>query len=150
MSALKTTPVTLKDANAFVASFHRHHRPTVGHKFSVGCSVDNKLVGVAICGRPVSRHVDDGETLEVNRLCTDGTKNACSRLYAACARIAKEMGFKKIVTYTLPSEGGASLKASGWRCAGQNKGGSWDSPTRRRTDKAPTEPKWKWEKQLHE
>ena len=73
-------PISLKDANAFVAEHHRHHKPVVGHKFSIGCAQEGRLVGVAIVGRPVSRHLDDGLTLEVNRLCTTGEKNACSML----------------------------------------------------------------------
>lgn len=103
---LKITPCTLAYANEYVAKNHRHHKPTVGHKFSIALydDINNKTVGVTICGRPVSRILDDGYTLEVNRLCTDGTPNACSMLYGAAARIAKEMGYKKIVTYILESE----------------------------------------------
>lgn len=81
--ALELCPMTLKEANAYVEQHHRHHKPVTGHKFSIGCSDGEKIVGVAIVGRPVSRHLDDGWTLEVNRLCTDGTHNACSMLYAA-------------------------------------------------------------------
>lgn len=94
---LELTPVSLKEANAFVAAHHRHHRPVVGHKFSIGCSAGGALVGAAIVGRPVSRHLDDGWTLEVNRLCTDGTKNACSFLYAAAWRAAKLRGPREAV-----------------------------------------------------
>lgn len=78
---LTLTPINLKTANAFVQQYHRHHKPTRGHKFSIGVSENGALVGVAICGRPVARRLDDGYTLEVNRLCTDGTPNACSILY---------------------------------------------------------------------
>lgn len=77
---LEICPMTLKEANAYVEQYHRHHKPVVGHKFSIGCSDGEKIVGVAIVGRPVARHLDDGWTLEVNRLCTDGTRNACSML----------------------------------------------------------------------
>ena len=111
------TPISLSEANAFVALWHRHHKPVVGHKFSIGCEADGRLAGVAIVGRPVSRYLDDGKTLEVNRLCTDGTKNACSFLYAAAARAARAMGYQRIITYTLDTEGGASLRAAGWCCA---------------------------------
>ena len=89
---LTLTPVSLATANTFVAEHHRHHKPVTGHKFSIGCTADGQLVGVAIVGRPVSRYLDDGQTLEVNRLCTDGTKNACSMLYAAAWRAARAMG----------------------------------------------------------
>ncbi|MDR3310951.1 MAG: hypothetical protein LBS90_06345 [Oscillospiraceae bacterium] len=122
---LELTAVSLKLANEFVALRHRHHKPVVGHKFSVGCSCDGKLAGVAIVGRPVSRHLDDGKTLEVTRLCTNGTKNVCSFLYSAAWRAVKAMGYKKIVTYTLASENGASLRAAGWKCAGLAGGMRW-------------------------
>ena len=116
-------PLSLKQANTFVDELHRHHNPSMGDKFRVGVSDGNKLVGVAQVGRPVSRYLDDGQTLEVIRCCTDGTKNACSFLYSRCARIAEEMGYKKIITYILASELGSSLKASGWHCEADNAGG---------------------------
>lgn len=112
---LTLIPITLAVANAFVAGHHRHHQPVVGHKYSIGCSANGALVGVVIVGRPVSRYLDDGATLEVTRLCTDGTPNACSILYAAAARAAKAMGYSRIITYTLDTESGASLRAVGWR-----------------------------------
>ena len=112
---LKLVPITFKKANEFVKQHHRHHKPVVGHKFSVACQNDGVLCGVAIAGRPVSRHLDNGFTIEVNRLCTDGTKNACSMLYSAVWRIAKPMGYKKAITYILESESGTSLRAAGWK-----------------------------------
>lgn len=87
--------------------------------------MNGEIVGVAIVGRPVSRYLDDGWTLEVNRLCTDGTKNACSFLYFAAWRVAKNLGYKKLITYILDSENGASLKASGWKCVGKCGGKCW-------------------------
>lgn len=116
---LEIVPMTLREANAFVEQNHRHHGPVVGHKFSIGISDGEKIVGVAIVGRPVSRHLDDGWTLEVNRLCTDGSRNACSALYAAAWRAARAMGYKRLVTYILESETGTSLRAAGWKCVGQ-------------------------------
>ena len=107
---LELIPMSLAAANGFVAEHHRHHKPVRGHKFSLGCMADGRLVGVAIVGRPVSRYLDDGLTLEVNRLCTDGTKNACSFLYGAAARAAKVMGYRKIITYILDTESGTSLR----------------------------------------
>lgn len=101
---LTLTPINLKTANAFVQQYHRHHKPTRGHKFSIGVSDNGALVGVAICGRPVARRLDDGYTLEVNRLCTDGTPNACSILYAAAYRAARAMGYHKVITYILDTE----------------------------------------------
>lgn len=136
-----TVRVKLPDANAFVARLHRHHKPVVGHLFSIGATENGNLVGVAIVGRPVSRMRDDGITAEVTRLCTDGTKDACSFLYGASARAAFALGFKRIGTYILASEPGTSLTGAGWRLIGQTKGGSWSRPSRGRDDKHPTEPK---------
>lgn len=110
---LEIVPMTLREANAFVEQNHRHHGPVVGHKFSIGISDGEKIVGVAIVGRPVSRHLDDGWTLEVNRLCTDGSRNACSALYAAAWRAARAMGYKRLVTYILESENGAKPTGGG-------------------------------------
>ena len=133
--------VKLDEANAFVARLHRHHKSVVGHLFSLGAVLNGELVGVAIVGRPVARMRDDGETAEVTRLCTDGTRNACSFLYGAAARAAFALGFKRIGTYILASETGTTLKAAGWRLIGQTAGGSWSRPSRGRNDKHPTEPK---------
>ena len=135
---LEVVPMTLKEANAFVEQNHRHHGPVVGHKFSIGLSDGDKIVGVAIVGRPVARHLDDGWTLEVNRLCTDGTRNACSMLYAAAWRAARAMGYKRIVTYILESENGASLRASGWKCVGQAGGLRWTGKRRPEVDLYPS------------
>jgi hypothetical protein len=128
------TPITLKEANAFIEMHHRHHKPVVGHKFSIAVSVEEKVVGVIIVGRPVSRHLDNGWTLEVNRCCTDGTKNACSFLYSHSWKAAKALGYKRLITYTLPHEGGASLKASNWKLVGERGGGNWNTKSRPRID----------------
>ena len=142
---LKHSSIELAEANAFVKALHRHHKPVVGHKFSIGAYTHENLVGVVIVGRPVSRMRDDGRTLEVTRLCTDGTKNACSFLYGCAARAAFALGFDRIGTYTLPSEGGASLRAAGWKLLGERGGGTWNKATRPRTDHAPTGKKLFWE-----
>lgn len=141
---LQLLPLTLAEANAFVAEKHRHHKPVTGHKFSLGAARNEVLVGVVIVGRPVSRMLDDGETLEVTRLCTDGTRNACSFLYGAAARAAFALGFKRIGTYTLPEEGGASLRAAGWKLIGERGGGSWSRKSRPRVDAHPTQRKLFW------
>jgi len=138
---LRHVRIKLPEANAFVAAHHRHHKPVIGHLFSIGAVLGEQLVGVAIVGRPVARMRDDGETAEVTRLCTDGTRNACSFLYGASARAAFALGFKRIGTYILASETGATLNAAGWRMISETKGGSWSRPSRERTDKHPTEPK---------
>lgn len=145
---LTLVPISLADANAFVARHHRHHKPVTGHKFSIGCTENGELVGVAIVGRPVSRHLDNGLTLEVNRLCTTGSKNACSFLYAAAARAAKAMGYRKIITYTLDTEPGISLKAAGWVCAGIAGGKRWTGQRRPAVDLYPPQMKLRYEKIL--
>lgn len=131
---LTVTPISLRDANAFVAAHHRHHRPARGCKFCVGVSDAGVLVGVAVVGRPVARGLDDGWTLEVNRVCTTGERNACSLLYGAAWRAARALGYRRVVTYTLPEEGGASLRGAGWRLIGECGGGNWNTPARPRLD----------------
>lgn len=143
---LRHIRVKLDEANAYVSVHHRHHKPVVGHLFSLGAVLNGELVGVAIVGRPVARMRDDGMTAEVTRLCTDGTKNACSFLYGAASRAAFALGFKRIGTYILASETGTTLKAAGWRLIGETKGGSWSRVSRGRTDKHPTEPKFLFER----
>ena len=130
---IKIIPITLKRANSFVIQHHRHHTKAQGCKFCIGViDASGDLRGVAIVGRPVSRHLDNGLTAEVTRCCTDGIKNGCSFLYGACCRIAKNMGYEKIITYTLAAETGASLKASNWTRESLCGGGSWDTPGRPR------------------
>lgn len=141
MARMTICPMKLEDANRFVRHLHRHHGKVVGHKFSLGAVKDGELVGVVIVGRPVARRRDDGKTLEVTRLCTDGTKNACSFLYGAAARACFALGYSRIGTYILKSEDGTSLTACGWRLVGESPGRSWSVPTRHRTDKHPLEPK---------
>ncbi len=140
--SLEIVPIKLKEANAFVAEHHRHHGPVTGHKFSIGCSDGKKIVGVAIVGRPVSRYLDDGWTLEVNRLCTDGTRNACSMLYAAAWRAARAMG------YILESENGASLRAAGWRCVGQAGGLQWTGRRRPEVELYPQQMKLRFQQEI--
>ncbi len=142
---LEIVPMTLREANAYVEQNHRHHGPVAGHKYSIGLSNGEKIVGVAIVGRPVSRHLDDGWTLEVNRLCTDGTKNACSMLYAAAWRAARAMGYKRLITYILESENGASLRAAGWKCVGQAGGLRWTGERRPEVDLYPAQMKIRFE-----
>ena len=143
---LRLIPVSLAEANAFVDEHHRHHRHVAGHKFSLGCEQDGKLVGVAIVGRPVSRYLDNGKTLEVTRLCTTGEKNACSFLYGAAARAAKALGYEKIITYTLDSEPGTSLRAAGWKCTGLAGGLEWTGKRRPEGAQYPAQRKLRYEK----
>lgn len=121
---LRIVPMKHATANDFVRRLHRHSKPTVGAIFCVGVA-DSAVCGVAIVGRPIARRLDDGATVEILRVATDGARNACSMLYGACRRIAKEMGYARIITYTLPEEGGASMRAAGYAFDGAA-GGSAD------------------------
>ncbi len=146
---LQVIPVSLRAANEYVARHHRHHAPARGCKFCIGVIGGNSdLVGVAIIGRPVARGLDTGRTAEVVRCCTDGTRNACSMLYGAAWRAARAMGYQRLVTYTLPAEGGASLRGAGWILIGERGGGNWNTPSRPRTDTAQPlrGPKFLWER----
>lgn len=137
---LRIAPTTLEKANAFVRSFHRHHAPVVSHRWSISVIIDGPgwiaTAGVAICGRPKARALPQSTLLEVNRLATGGVPNACSKLYAACARIAKEMGFDDIETSILATESGSSVRAAGWAFRRVVKGRNWNCLSRggRRTD----------------
>lgn len=144
---LRIAPITLRAANQYVADLHRHHRPTTGHKFSVSVTgPDGTIHGVAIVGRPTSRHFDGAGYLEVLRVATDGTRNACSMLYGAAARAGTALGYPrhKIITYTLETENGASLRAANWFDSGPAGGGSWSRPSRPRQDAFPTMEKRRW------
>jgi len=145
---MKTRPVTLAEAKAFIGEFHRHHKAPIGHRFSIGAEQNGKLIGVVVIGRPVARKTPQYSVAEVTRLCTDGTKNACSFLYSVAARVAREMGFERIQTFILPTECGTSLKAAGWKFDGVSNAASWQTRTGRRSDQ-PTEPKHRWVKQLN-
>lgn len=146
---LKAIPVELRTANEFVALMHRHHDPVHRDKFRVAAINENgEIVGVVQVGRPVARGNDDGLTVEVVRLCTDGTKNACSFLYARAAKAADALGYRKIITYILDSEDGTSLKAAGWHFETETRGGSWNCQSRPRQTTAPTCKKQRWAKDL--
>ena len=142
-------PLTLKQANDLVGLMHRHHKPVQGHRFSLGVRHHGVVVGAAIVGRPTGRKNPQYDWCEVTRLVTDGSRNACSFLYGTCARIAKDMGFKRIQTFILDEEGGASLRAAGWTFDGISEGGDWNVPSRggRRTDQ-PMQAKQRWKKEF--
>jgi hypothetical protein len=136
-AGLRLVPSGLREANTFVAEHHRHSLRATGHKFSVGAAVGERLVGVAIAGRPVARHRDDGRTLEVLRVCVldDAPSNACSLLYGACCRAGRALGYERAITYTLATERGSSLKAAGFRVVGRVPRKSWNVPSRPRRDR---------------
>lgn len=146
---MKIIPLTFKQACEFISKHHRHHRPTVGCKFSIGLISDEKeLIGCAVCGRPVSRYLDNGLTCEINRLCVlEGYRNACSMLYGACCRTAKSMGYELIITYILESENGASLRASNFICDGIAGGIHWTG-ARNRNQSIPHQMKTRWHRSL--
>jgi len=146
MSKLSPMPLSREKANAFIAAHHRHHGRVCGHFFAIGAVRGGDLVGVAIVGRPVSRHLQDGWTAEVTRLCAlEGAPNVCSFLYAACWRAARAIGFRRLITYTLTTEPGTSLRAAGWRVVHETRAESWDRRKRPRADKHPTQEKLRWE-----
>ena len=143
---MEVQPITLREANAFVSQHHRHHGPVVGCLFCVAVNDGKNVVGVAIVGRPLSRMLQDGYTAEILRVCTiPGTRNACSKLYGSCRRAAFAIGWRRLITYTLDSETGASLRGAGFRCLGKAGGGSWSRPSRPRVDISPTGQKKLWE-----
>lgn len=144
---IEPVPVTLREARAFVTAHHRHHEAPQGGLFAIGAAYEGGgMVAVVIVGRPVSRMMADDFTAEVTRLCAlPGVKNACSMLYAAAWRAARAMGYRRLVTYTLASEGGTSLRAAGWKCLGEAGGGSWSRKSRPRVDTHPLQTKLRWE-----
>jgi hypothetical protein len=147
--SLTAVPLTRAEAVAFLERHHRHHTPAQGGKFRFGCAREGRLVGVIQVGRPGNRVLDNGGILEVTRLCTDGTANACSFLYARAAKIAWLMGYRRIITYILDSEDGASLRAAGWRKEADVAGRSWNCAGRERHTAAPTCDKQRWGKGLN-
>lgn len=142
---LTVVPMTLRAARQYVTERHRHHKAPQGGLFAVGARLGADIVGCAIVGKPVARMLNDGRTVEITRLCTDGTRNACSFLYRVCVRVARSMGYDRVLTYTLDSESGASLRGAGFRLTHKTKAESWSRPSRGRTDKHPTQHKFRWE-----
>jgi hypothetical protein len=142
-------PVTFREAREFVTEHHRHNSQPQGHKFSIGLTEDSQLIGVVIVGRPIARRQDDGNTAEITRCCVlENKRNANSKLYAAALRTARGMGYRRVITYTLPEESGASLKAVGFTFDGLTAIGDWNTNKRPRKlpDKYPTGQKQRWVK----
>ena len=160
MSAAEIVPLTLAEARRYVGAHHRHNEPPIGHRFSIGLRRDDELVGVVIAGHPIARNADDGRTIELVRLTTEGDRNACSRLYGAACRAASAMGYRRAITYTLADEPGTSLRASGFVEDGDTSGGGWIRPNQlaRASSgtllslwgdrKMPTGPKTRWVRYL--
>ena len=148
-SKLEITPVTLREARAWVNRHHRHHRAPQGGLFAIGTAIGDpmgKMVGVAIVGKPVARALDNDFTVEVRRLAVlEGFPNACSMLYAACWRAARAMGYRKAITYVLDTEPGTSVAAAGWKVVAQTKPEGWDRPGRPRVDLYPEQAKLRFE-----
>lgn len=153
MSLQLVPGLPLREANAWIERWHRHHPPVVGCLFSLAAARGPVIVAVAVVGRPVARELQDGYTAEVTRCCValdpereeKGYRNACSMLYAAAWRACRAMGYRRLITYTLPEEGGAALRGAGWRLVGEAGGGSWSRPSRPRVDVSPTQVKLRWE-----
>jgi hypothetical protein len=143
---LTIIPCTRKQANDFVSLLHRHHKPVVSGKFALAVVDEQGQVrGVAMVGNPIARPLNDGVTVEVNRVATDGCPNACSALYGAAWRIARAMGYRRMLTYILEHEPGTSLRASGWLLDGEVEGRSWSSKSRPRAiESHPTCGKQRW------
>lgn len=148
-SRLYAVPITRAEAHLFIREHHRHHLPPVGDVFRVALACDEDVVGVATVGRPVARMLDDGVTAELTRCCVADVpeaKHAASKLYAMAWRIAREMGYHRLITYTLTREAGTSLVAAGWKALYQTRDGrSWDAPSRPRIDRHPLDSKTLWE-----
>ncbi len=148
---LDLQPIFQDEAFAFIAQHHRHHLPPTGWIFGIAVNQENfdggrVIVGVITVGRPVSRLLDTGWCAEVTRCCTaEGHPGAASMLYAAAWRACKALGYKRLITYTLKSESGASLRGAGWTCLGDAGGKSWHRESRPRIDKAPIGQKRIWE-----
>lgn len=142
---LRIVPISFNAANRFVASHHRHHKAVVGCKFCVAIEDGENIRGVAIVGRPVARCLDNGFTVEVNRCCTDGVKNGCSMLYGAARRVARELGYLRVVTYIMHDETGASLRAAGFKLAAVTRGGEWSRAGRLRLPVNDSNFKLRWE-----
>jgi hypothetical protein len=142
-------PLDLSEANDFVRSFHRHNKPTQGGKFAIGLSSELGLCGVAIVGRPIARLLSDDFTAEVLRLCVhdDAPRNACSKLYAAAWRACKAMGYKKLITYTLQTESGDSLRGAGFKIVAESKntGKGWTNRPNRNWQPVYGQLKFRWE-----
>jgi L-amino acid N-acyltransferase YncA len=147
---MNLVPITISDALEFVARHHRHGGAPHSYLFAVACAEGEEVVGVAVIGRPVARMLQDGWTAEVIRLCTDGTKNACSMLYGAAWRACRALGYRRLVTYILDSEPGVTVRAAGFKLVGQAGGGSWHRENRPRVDRHPTQGKLRWERTANE
>lgn len=149
---LELRPVILRDARRFVGEHHRHNLPPSGWKFGVGVYGGDQLRGVGIAGQPLARMLNDGYTLELLRVCSDGARNACSMIYGALVRAGKALGYRRFVTYTLASEPGSSLRAAGFTIDAEVKSGpTWRRNGRPRDDvdlfgneRRPVEDKIRW------
>lgn len=141
-------PITLQEAREFVAEHHRHHPAPQGGRFAIGAFDKDQgtVCGVVIVGNPVARILHDEWTCEVTRLCVlDHVRNCCSFLYGAAWRAARQLGYRRLITYTLQTESGDSLRGAGFHIVGEVKGRSWHTPSRPRVDKTPLLDKWRWE-----
>lgn len=142
---LEIVPMSISDAKVFLRRHHRHHPRVQGALFAIGLASGSRIVGAVLVGRPVARMLQDGWTCEITRLVTDGTRNACSKLYRAAWRAARAMGYRRLVTYTLPEEGGSSLRGAGFKLVGVAGGGDWHRANRPRVETELQQRKFRWE-----
>lgn len=148
---LRPVPCTVQRAREIVGGLHRHHGPSTSALYAAAVATeDGTVVGVALIGRPVARLLDDGWTLEVTRVATDGTPNACSALYGIARRLAAALGYARLITYTRADEPGSSPRAAGLVDEGPIRARSWDRPGRRRTDKTEIVQRRRWSAELGE
>ena len=125
-------PISLREARQYIAENHRHSRAPQGWLFGVAAVDGGRIAGVGVAGRPVARMLQDGFTVEITRVCTDGSRNVCSLLYGALCRAAKALGYRCVITYTLATEPGSSVLASGFTRSGMVAADVWDRPARPR------------------
>ena len=140
-------PITLREANDFIRQYHRHNKPGVGARFCLAAEEAGEIVGVAVIGRTTARLLHGPKVAELTRVCSKPTapKNTCSFLYAAGRRVWQSMGGERLITYTLQSESGASLRAAGFAIESKLEGGQWNRPNRSRQDQPVcSEPKLRW------
>lgn len=143
---MKVRRVGIETAREGVARVHRHLDPPPRALVAFEVIADGWPVGWATVGRPVSRVLQARGWVEVTRVATDGTRNACSMLYGAAARWAWAEG-RPVLTYTLPVEGGASLRGAGWVTRGvtrERNPADWSSRPRRHSVAFAGAPKVRW------
>lgn len=156
--SLQLVPLSQRQARAFITEHHRHNGAPQGDVIRVGLELDGTLIAVGTAGRPVAAGLQDGTTLEITRICTQGHDSACTRLYGALTRAAKALGYTRAITYTLASEPGASPRAAGFTATAAIPARDWAAESGRDCNPysenllgertTPAGPKIRWERAL--